>query len=356
MKIALIGHLKHPIAAPFAGGLEMITHALAEGLQERGHEVTLFASGDSDPTLGLQPAIDFATVPDSVRKLGVEDSLWIENAENRAYRNLMHGLMQSDFDIIHNNSISPIPLRYASLLPVPLLTTLHVPVLPRMEAEILDLGRPYCGEFINVSLANLTAWKHLIPDQRLIYNGVDTEFWSGCCHEKQQRAIWFGRIIPDKGTHFAIDAAHQAGLPIDVVGPIADQKYYRSEVLPRLQPDDHLTGHRTHEELCRLISRAQVAVVSPIWDEPFGLVVAEALACGTPVAGFRSGALPELITERTGRLVQKEDTDALAAAIQECCQLQGNDCRQQAVQNFSLHRMLDRYEQLYRSMVPELIS
>lgn len=355
MKIAIIGHLKYPIKPPFAGGLEMITHTLASRLIRNGHEVTVYAAGDSDRAIGLDPVVPKSTVPECLRQFGCEDRYWIESTENRAYRNLMHGLMQSDYDVIHNNSISPIPLRYASLLPVPLITTLHVPVLPRMKAEILELGRPFCGEFVNVSLANMSAWKDLIPDQRLIYNGVDTDFWSGCRQKKRARAIYFGRILPDKGTHYAIEAAHRAGLPIDVVGPISDQKYYRAEVLPRLQKEDQLFGHRSHKELCRLISRAEVAVVSPTWNEPFGLVVAEAMACGTPVAGFRSGALPELITPETGCMADKGDVQGLADAIHRCRSLDGDLCRQHAVQNFSINAMMDKYERLYRSMVPELI-
>ena len=136
--------------------------------------------------------------------------------------------------------------------------------------------------------------------QKVIHNGVDCEFWNHCGGPRRRRAVWFGRVHPDKGTHLAIDAAHRAGLPIDVVGPASDQAYYSKFVAPRLKADDVYHGLRSHKEICRIVGSASVALATPCWDEPFGLVVAEALACGTPVAGFARGALPELLPSPVG--------------------------------------------------------
>ncbi|MDA8745782.1 glycosyltransferase family 4 protein [Rubripirellula amarantea] len=356
MKIGIIGHLKFPIAKPFAGGLETFTHQFVSRLVSRGHQVTLFAAGDSDPRLPVHPVVAAGTIPDSQRRLGHYDVEWVESVEDEAYANLMANLASSNFDVIHNHSLSPIPLRFASTLPVRMLTTLHAPPLPRMVDEIRDRGPLACGDFVNISEANANAWSIALPRQTVIHNGVDTDFWKICSSTKTQRAIWFGRILSDKGTHYAIDAAHRAGLSIDVVGPISDQQYFDREVFPRLQPGDAFLGHRDHDELCQLISRSAVALVTPCWDEPFGLVVAEALACGTPVAGFARGALPELITQHVGQLAAPDNVDELAHAVKRCLQLSGEVCRRVAQEQFGLLRMVRNYEQLYQIAPTEVAA
>lgn len=349
MKIGIIGHLKFPIAKPYAGGLEAFTHAYTNALVNRGHEVTLFASGDSDPQLPLTSITPNATIPESNARLGRMCHDWIESVEDEAYAALMLQLSTSNFDVIHNHSLSPIPLQFSHLLPTPLMTTLHAPVLPRMAVELRRRGPEACGQFINISNANADAWRSLLPEQSVIHNGVDTSFWVRCKEEKQRRAIWFGRILPDKGTHLALRAAHRAGIPLDVVGPISDQNYFDTEVQPLLRPEDAYHGHRTHEELCTLISRSAVTLVTPCWDEPFGLVVAESLACGTPVAAFNRGALPELIGKSTGRLAKPGSVRELAQAIIGCMRLPGEICRRVAQEHYSFDRMVEQYESLYQS-------
>ena len=351
MKIAIVGHLKYPIAKPFAGGLEAFTYDFVNALQKRGHDVTLFAAGDSDPSLPLVSAVDKATVLDSQDRFGETDDHWIEAVEDAAYTNVMQNICsQSDFDIVHNHTLSPIPLRYADRLGSRLVTTLHVPPLPRLRNELMSKFAQDCGKFVNISHANANAWSTLLPNQSVIHNGVNVGFWGKCCDTKQHRAIWFGRILADKGTHLAIKAAHLAGLPIDIVGPIADQAYFDNEILPRLRETDCYHGHQTHQQLCSLISRSKVALVTPCWDEPFGLVVAEALACGTPVAGFRRGALPEIVSPSVGCLAAPDDVLGLAHAIKACQTLDGAACRRRVQDLFSINAMVSGYEHVYRSM------
>ncbi|QEG39249.1 glycosyltransferase family 4 protein [Roseimaritima ulvae] len=349
MKIGIIGHLKFPIAKPFAGGLECFTHQLAMNLQARGHSVTLFAAGDSDPMLPVEAVVPRSTIAESQRRLGRVDTELVEALEDEAYAKLMVNLAASDYDIVHNHSLSPIPLRFAATVPVEMVTTLHAPPLPRMVHELRDRGSQRCGRFVNISAANANAWSNVIDDQAIIHNSVDTDHWKICTTSKTKRAIWFGRILADKGTHYAVDAAHQAGLSIDIVGPISDQKYFDQQVEPRLKRGDQYLGHRTHDELCELLSRSAVALVTPCWDEPFGLVVAEALACGTPVAGFARGALPEIVSPHVGQLAPPGDVRQLAEAVTRCLQLNSNVCRRYAQENFGMSRMLRRYEQLYNT-------
>ncbi len=356
MKIAIIGHVKYPIARPFAGGLEAFTHSYVSCLQKRGHDVTLFASGDSDLSLPLQAIVDRGTVGDSITRLGCQDNNWIEAVEDEAYEGLVYRLGNSNFDVVHNHSLSPIPLRFASLLPCPMVTTLHTPCLPRMSDEIGNRGIENVGSFVNISDANCHNWSNLIPSQQVIPNGVDTMFWKTCRQPKRNRAIWFGRILPDKGTHYAIDAAHRAGIPIDVVGPISDDDYFREQVHPRLLKTDEYHGHQPHERLCGLISRSAVAIITPCWDEPFGLVIAEALACGTPVAGFARGALPEIVRPSVGRLATCGDVDGLAIAIHECRSLSDEVCRRYAQEHYSDSLMMNRYETLYHQLIGQRVA
>jgi len=357
MKIAVIGHLKFPIAKPFAGGLESFTYMFVEALVARGHQVTLFAAADSDFDLPLVPICKSSTIAASKNRLGKIEDEWIECVEDEAYENLMARLSTDRYDVIHNHSLSPIPLQCAGLLSTKLLTTLHTPLLPRMADVLRRRGQQNCGEFINISRSNARRWKSVLPNQTIIHNGVDCQFWNACHRRrKQKRAIWFGRIVADKGTHLAVQAAHRAGLPIDVVGPIADADYFRTEVAPRLSAQDNYLGHRTHEELCDLIGRSSVALVTPCWDEPFGLVVAEALACGTPVAAFARGALPELLTPEVGRLAVDCDVDALADAARHCLALSGRHCRELAEQRYSLDHMIDRYETVYHTHSREVAA
>lgn len=357
MKISIVGHLKHPIAKPFAGGLESFTDSFVRCLVDRGHDVTLFASGDSDSSLPIEPIVDQATVNDSRRRLGRVHHEWIESVEDDAYANLFADLGNRDFDITHNHSLSPVPLRFACVLPMPMLTTLHAPPLPRMVDELNHRTAARCGHFINISHANADAWRPSVPQQTVVHNGVDTRFWKSCGHtRRQRRAIWFGRILADKGTHLALDAARLAGLPIDIVGPIVDENYFGNEILPRLNQHASYLGHKNHDQLCKLIGQASVALVTPCWDEPFGLVVAEALACGTPVAGFARGALPEIIDDSIGRLAKPGDVAGLANAAQQCLSVSATKCRQAAEIRFSFDRMADQYELLYRNSQVEVAA
>jgi glycosyltransferase involved in cell wall biosynthesis len=165
-----------------------------------------------------------------------------------------------------------------------------------------------------------------------------------------ERAVWSGRLVPEKAPHLAIDAARSAGFAIDLVGPVQDHDYVAREVLPRLGPDVVHHGHLAGAELVRMIGSAAVAVVSPVWDEPYGLVAAEALACGTPVAAFARGALPEIVDDSCGALAAAGDVDALARAIGIAAGRDRTAARLRAETRCDVDRMVDSYEALYREL------
>jgi glycosyltransferase involved in cell wall biosynthesis len=274
---------------------------------------------------------------------------WVD--EHHAYLQLMVRLGRSadaDFDVIHNHSLHYLPVAMAATVPVPMVCTLHTPPTPWLESAI-QVNEECPVTFVAVSDHTARAWAHVVPDVRVVHNGVDVTRWRPGVGGGPP--VWFGRIAPEKGAHLAVDAATLAGSPLRLAGPVADRAYYETEIRPRLErPGIEHVGHLTHAALVDLLGGASVALVTPCWDEPYGLVVAEALACGTPVCGFARGALSEILGEDCGRLVAPGDVEALAAAIDPASQLSRDAARRHAVRSCSLERMVERYSALYREL------
>ena len=144
----------------------------------------------------------------------------------------------------------------------------------------------------------------------------------------------------------------RAGTALGLAGPISDRAYFEAEIRPRLALEGvEYAGHLTHRELVRFLGAASVALVTPCWDEPYGLVVAEALACGTPVCGFARGGLPELLPEECGRLVAPGDVGALAASLGPASRLSRAAARRHAIGACSIDAMVDGYVELYETVV-----
>ncbi|MGI5128171.1 glycosyltransferase [Pseudonocardia sp. CA-107938] len=349
LRIAIIASARFPIREPFAGGLESHTWYLARALRRRGHELTVFAAPGSDPGLGvdLLPVDTVALSAAARADASMRPEWWM--AEHHAYLRLMLDLAERPdrFDVVHNNSLHHLPVALAPLLSTPVVTTLHTPPTPWLESAIR--ARPDNGVvFVAVSAHTAAAWRPLVPDALVIRNGIDLDEWSP--GPGGGPLVWTGRITPEKGTHLALDAARHADRPLLVAGPIADTGYWRSEVEPRLDGRIRYVGHLGRRELRDLVAAASAVLVTPCWDEPYGLVVAEALACGTPVAGFAIGALPELVDDTCGRLVPPGDVAALAAVIPETTALPRSAARRRAERDWAHPRMVDEYVRLYEQV------
>ena len=348
LRICLVANCRFPIAEPFTGGLESMTWHLAIELVRRGHEVAVFAAPGSDPDLGAGE-LPVAAMPDHVGRLDVGAPPHVEVAEHHAYLSLMlqlAGREGHEFDVLHNNSLHYLPVAMARALPMPVLTTLHTPPLWWLESAVrLDGG---ASSFAAVSRHTAAAWAP-ITESSCVLNGVDVGQWP--VGPGGTTAVWFGRLVREKAPHDALLAARRAGVPIVLAGPILDRDYVRECVEPLLGPDATYAGHLQQAELAALVGGSAVAVVTPAWDEPYGLVAAEALSCGTPVAAYARGGLPEVLTADTGRLAPSGDVDALARAISEAVDLDRARCREHAVAELSLERMVDSYEDLYRRLV-----
>ena len=188
----------------------------------------------------------------------------------------------------------------------------------------------------------------------VVLNGIDTDRWRE--GPGGTRAVWSGRIVPEKAPHLAALAAIRAGIPIDIAGPRMDEDYFERELRPLLGPDVRHVGHLGSDALVDLVGRAAVAIVSPMWDEPYGLVAAEAMSCGTPVAAFDRGALGEIVVDGTGALAPAGDVGARAAAVTRARTADRAAVRRHAVTHLGVDRMISAYERVYERACVEVAA
>jgi glycosyltransferase involved in cell wall biosynthesis len=351
LRICLIASSRFPITEPFAGGLESMTWTMARGLARRGHEVTLFAGSGSDTSLPVRvlPLAGLQVSEAAMADRFAPGPTWL--AEHHAYLDLMLSLSRTgahDYDVVHNNSLHHLPVAMAPALDVPMLTTLHTPPLPMLESAISLCTRP--PHFVAVSEWTARAWRHVV-DSEVVHNGLDLDSWRA--GDGGGSAVWSGRLVPEKAPHVAIAACRRAGLPLLLAGPVQDPAYFEQQVAPLLGDGARYVGHLDRDALSALLREASVAVVTPEWDEPYGLVAAEAMASGTPVAAYARGGLTEVVGPRAGVLATPGDVDALADAVVEASRLDRAEVRAQAEATCNAEVMIDHYVDLYDQLVRE---
>jgi glycosyltransferase involved in cell wall biosynthesis len=344
MKVGVIAHLKYPIREPFAGGLEMHTFSLCRSLRRRGHKVTLFAAAGSADGLGLEVCSDNK----QKTQIGAEEQF---RHEHRTYFKLMEHLRNRDFDIIHNNSLHYLPPAMAGRLPMPMVTVLHTPPFWEMEGSIIKSDAANCS-FVAVSSVIKDLWAPITKTECVIHNGIDlNKFGFAPVPAPSPYVVWSGRIVPEKGLHLAILAARSAGLNLRIAGPISDLRYFEREIKPSLSESTIYVGHLSQKHLAELVGGAQAFLFTPLWEEPYGLVLAEALACGTPVVSFARGAVAEILDESCGIVVPPNDVGMLAQAAHDAQFLRRPDCRKRAEEIADADTMIEQYEDLYRRLI-----
>lgn len=384
LRVAVLAHLRHPIRAPFAGGVEAHTWHLARGLAARGHTVTLYASGDSATGVALFPVVD----EHYERRLP-----WADHHEgdvlrrhlDAAYERAWDAIEAGDHDVVHNNTLHPLPIERARARGVPMLTALHVPPFARLAHAVAGPAVPQL-HFCVTSRRQDAVWRgvgrrddptggdgrldgtdhddsrrdgvrrpatraprHPPVEPHVVANGIDPDVWPFRA-AGDGSAIWAGRITPTKGTHLAIDAARRAGIALSIVGKIEDRSYFERQVAPGLSDTIRHLGHVEGDALAKLFGRASVLLFTPRWEEPFGLVAIEAMACGLPVAYVDRGAAREVVGE-AGSGSEGEDGGALAAAIERALDVPREVPRRRVESRFTLDGMLDGYERLYHDCI-----
>ena len=351
MRIAVLCHVRQPIAQPFAGGMESQCWHLAAGLEARGHDVVLFASGDSDPRFTIDAVIPKAyerTFPGAEHRGHAPLIAHLDDGYAAASDRIASG----GFDVVHNNSLHRFPLEPARTAAVPTVTSLHVPPYDALRwfahASMVPTHR-----LTVTSARQLAAWwpQGAPPRASVLHNGIDPDAWPFVA-EGDGSAVWCGRMTPDKAPHLAVQAARIAGIPLTLFGPIEDRTYWDAVVAPLLQNGARYGGHLGATALAAAMGRASIFVFTPCWDEPFGLVAVEAMACGLPVAAFDTGAAREIIGE-TGTFAPAGDVTALAQAMVAALSLPREDQRRRVTDAFTRDLWLDRCENLYREVCPD---
>ena len=227
-----------------------------------------------------------------------------------------------------------------------MLTSQHVPPFGAMHEAVVDAsGLPHI-RFSVTSRAQLPLWFDQVPENMtVVHNGIDCDVWTPGV--KADRIVWTGRITPNKGTALAVRAARKAGVALDIAGSVEDEDYFAAEVEPFVGDKIRFLGHLEGDALRRLVAGASAVCVTPTWEEPFGLVLAEALSCDVPVIAFDRGAMAEVMGD-CGTLVPACDVDALAAAMAEPPRLARGQARARALALFSNDRMIEGYVREYR--------
>lgn len=355
MHVVVIAHTRFPISQPFAGGLESLTWHLIHGLVDRGHRVSAFAAPGSDTIPGVEhlwPA-ELDLSPAALADVSMPEQGQMQR--HHAYLQLMLALARRrDVDVVHTHALHHLPTAMAPMLPVPSVLTLHTPPTPWLESALTIACATGGRQPLVTAVSGHTAraWAHLV-DARVVPNGIDTGVWRP--GPGGDRLVWSGRIVPEKAPHLAVRIAREAGMPLTLAGPISDERYAEEVLWPLARGGDvDYAGHLRAADLAELVGSSAAALVTPAWDEPYGLVAAEALACGTPVLALARGGLPEVVGGEVGRLVPvppeatEEDLVGRAAGLlPQVVALSRQDCRAYAVRHHSLDRMVDDYVRVY---------
>jgi glycosyltransferase involved in cell wall biosynthesis len=339
VRIAVIAPVWFPVPPTGYGGIELVVSLLADGLVDEGHDVTLFASGGSRTKAKLISPME---VPPDPAVLG---SVWYD-----AYHAVSCYLQVDDFDIVHDHAgvIGPVCGAIRNAGP-PVVHTLHGPWTP--ESRLLY---GLLAEHIHmVAISNAQAADN--PDvvyAGTVHNGIDVDAYT-YRENKEEFLVYIGRANSDKGPAEAIALARGAGCHLKMIlkrNEPPEQEYFTREVEPLLGPDIEVFENVSHETKVDLLGRA-AAMLFPIrWPEPFGLVMVEAMACGTPVVTTNWGAAPEVVADGvTG--FRRDQPEEIVEALGRIGEIDPAACRARVEDHFSGPAMVRGYEAVFRSVM-----
>ncbi|MDQ3978239.1 MAG: glycosyltransferase family 4 protein [Actinomycetota bacterium] len=335
MRIGIVSPPWAPVPPRLYGGIEQAIDGLARGFQAAGHEVLMFTTGDSTSQVPKKWLLAISegwrmgyTVPELRHVMAAYDEL-------------------TDYDVIHDHSVlGPV---YAERFPgLPVVTTVHGP----FNEELTDIYRRVAARVPIIAISN--AQRRVVPDlkiARVIHHGVDPAAFpfgngdGGYC-------LFLGRMNADKGAQRAVDAARKAGIPLVMAGKCREpweHQFFDHEIKPHLSEDITYAGEVPHEEKVELLANARCLLFPIRWNEPFGLVMLESMACGTPVLAFREGAAPEVVEDGvTGFLC--DDENHMADNIGRVDSLDRADCRKAVETYFSLDRCVAEHLELFEDL------
>jgi glycosyltransferase involved in cell wall biosynthesis len=333
MKVAVLSSIAWRTPPRHYGPWEQVASNIAGGLIKRGVEVTLFATGDSITAGKLEYICEQGFEENRGQDYKVLECLHISNLMEKA----------GEFDLIHNN-FDFMPLTYSCLIKTPLVTTIH----GFSSQKIIPVFKKYnsISNYVSISNADRSPELNYIAT---VYNGLNIQDFD-FIEQPDNYLLYFGRIHHDKGTAEAIEIAKKSKRKLLIAGIIQDEEYFKTKVEPELNDQIQYIGHAGPEKRNELLGKA-TALLHPInFNEPFGMSVAEAMLCGTPVIAFNKGSMPELIqNEKTGFLVHT--VDEAVGAVSALKTIIRKDCRNWATSKFSSDKMVDDYYKLYQQIL-----
>ena len=361
LRIAIIAHCLYPIAQPYAGGLEMITQLICDELVAQGHEVSLYAHADSRTDATLIPFMtrmqfDALVYENEHDAVGMSrEELYQYLVYQQAMRDIISRDEQGRIDVVHNHSLHHIPMMLGQAFGARFFTTFHTPIFPQLRLALLTLRQGTQTQFTAISGHQQQLFDEFVPSY-VVYNGIDVRsFKANMQPIEEEIYFWYGRICVEKGTHVAMEYCKAAGKRLIIAGPKSNEAYFDQYVAPLLDEDKsngtpalfNYVGHLSKDQINKHLSQATAMLFTSTWDEPYGLTLAESLACGTPVIGFDVGASAEIVTPATGIIVPKVDRGAFIQAFDDIKHISRAACRLRAEQFCSVAAMVDGYLQLY---------
>ena len=344
MKIAQIAPFEEPVPPKKYGGIERIVYHLTEELVKNGHNVVLFATGDSKTSAKL-----LSIFPKALRSIKIGQNLKAREAYKLVgLAKVIEILLKENFDIIHNH-IGWRFLPFIKILKTKVVTTLHGP---------LDIGyqRFIYQKFPNSYYISISKnQREPLPKLNFVgnvYNGIDIRSFP--FKEKSGNYLAFlGRMSPEKGPLEAIKIAKKMKMKLVMAAKIdvVDKEYFSKKIKPLI--DNRMIkfiGEVGHKKKVQLLQNAKATLVPINWREPFGLVLTESMACGTPVIAFKRGSVPEVIKDKkTGFIVK--NVDEAVESLKKIDQIDRRDCRKWVEEKFTSEKMANGYEKIYNKVI-----
>lgn len=363
MKIAIIANLYAPICPFSIGGMETLTYNLANLLAKRGHNVTLFASSDSS-TKGKYTLVK--VLDKSYRQRLSENpktsKYQFSKDEAAACIKTLYLIKKGNFDIVHDNSHHFLGLVLnRKYFKIPFTLTIHLPFVSFQSINIvkeLSKFENFNNYYIAISNNQKKSSKGInVFDVN--YNGIDAKTFT-FNNKPKNYLLWIGRIIDGKGLDVAIEVSRRLNLPLKIVGPVIDGDYF-SKQKKKFTKNCQYLGEIYNDSLIKIYQNAKVFLFPINWEEPFGLVMIEAMACGTPVVAFDRGAVSEIVKGgMTGFICPPNDIKAMVRDVKRIYDMPKEEyqnmrlaCRKHVKENFTVEKMVSGYETIYQKVIAD---
>lgn len=359
MRIAQVTSLQESVPPKNKNGLEQVVYYLTEELVRMGHEVTLFGTADSKTSATLA-----AVWPKAVSRDRVDSGLWNETYAMWSVAEAFS--RQEEFEVIHDHTWLLAGM-FAGAIKTPVVTTIHHPVSPdRMFLEVNFRNRfpeeywPYLDrigtKFDRVQTVVVSDFQKTALGKpcKVVHNGVPTDIWK-YSPEGGEYLAYLGYVTQTKGAAEAVAAVLPTAERLKIAGPIAggdreSQAYFDQKIKPHLSERIEYVGPLDHAQKMRFLAGAKATLLPIQWDEPFGMVAIESMACGTPVVAWNRAAMPEIVTDgQTGFLVNS--VEEMTARIAEISRLDRQETRRRVEEYFSARKMAEAYVEVYREVV-----